>query len=503
VIQDLTADPSENPPNAVSATSERQGSDWDIRNAPKNYVSLVLAHGATAFFSFASVWLITRKLGSEGYGGIIAFVAASQLVQIFLNWSSTALARFGIEEFVETGKITRSFWSRSVIFIPNLLLILAVSAFWLPPIGRWLKIPEPAMWLITVHLVATAVWLHIQFGLQGAKMLRLQGAMLAVERGLTFLGVLLLVFFQRMTLENTLWCYILPPLLLSIAGAFILRRFVEMRGFVDMAQCRKILTYSLPLIPFAIVGYLSTSQLDAFFITRYLSTRDLGIYAVAAQINGMVLQLPIMATSILMSLFVSLRTGQQDETTARFFRHILPTLSFGWGLLCVTAGLVGSFLVPLVFGAEFAGAGLALAILLTASAATAPSMFGYAAYSHAISATYISAVAATAAALVNVVFNFLLIPRFGLAGCAAASLFSAIALNFIVVLLCRQESKIEISWIVFAVIPSTVGIIPLLLLGSTIWAFVTSAAVALVVAIVFHASIRQSIRTVTTRVAPA
>ena len=131
-------------PETFRAGSERQGSSWDIENAPRNYLWLVAAHGGTALFSFATVWLITRYLGSEGYGGVIAFVAASQLAQIFLNWSSTALARFGIEEFVETGKITRSFWARTSIFIPNLLLILVLSVFWLPPVATWLKLPSTA-----------------------------------------------------------------------------------------------------------------------------------------------------------------------------------------------------------------------------------------------------------------------------------------------------------------------------------------------------------------------
>lgn len=52
-----------------------------------------------AIFSFASVLLITRYLGSEGYGAIIALIAASQIAQMLVNWSSLAVSRFGTEEF--------------------------------------------------------------------------------------------------------------------------------------------------------------------------------------------------------------------------------------------------------------------------------------------------------------------------------------------------------------------------------------------------------------------
>ena len=80
-------------------------------------MSLVLAQGGSAFFAFASVWLLTRSLGSEGYGGVVAVIAASQMVQVLLNWTTTAVVRFGVEEFVETGKIARTFWLRFFILV--------------------------------------------------------------------------------------------------------------------------------------------------------------------------------------------------------------------------------------------------------------------------------------------------------------------------------------------------------------------------------------------------
>jgi O-antigen/teichoic acid export membrane protein len=335
------------------------------------------------------------------------------------------------------------------------------------------------MWLITVHLVATAVWLHIQFGLQGAKMLRLQGAMLAVERGLTFLGVLLLVFSQRMTLENTLWCYILPPLLLSIAGAFILRRFVELRGFVDPAQCRKILTYSLPLIPFAIVGYLSTSQLDAFFITRYLSTRDLGIYAVAAQINGMVLQLPIMANTVLLSMFVSLKSGGQESLLQRFFKEAVPSITLLWSAACVVLAVTSVYLLPLVFGGEFEKTSTVFWILTASSVAAFPILMGFATLSNAYSRTYISMYASIATALANVGFNLLLIPQFGVIGCAWATVLSAIANLTVFYILLRRSGLITRNWVYASVAPITLSAL-LIALG-----FSAAAAVSVFVLLVF------------------
>ena len=71
-------------PQITQPTShERQSSSWDIRNAPRNYAALVAYQVLSAAFSFGAVWLITRHLGSEGYGGIVAIIAASQVATGF------------------------------------------------------------------------------------------------------------------------------------------------------------------------------------------------------------------------------------------------------------------------------------------------------------------------------------------------------------------------------------------------------------------------------------
>ena len=234
----MTEDPVNPTPTGRQQSHDRQSSSWDIQNAPRNYAWLVLTHVATAFFSFASVWLVTRGIGSDGYGVIVGIVAASQLVQIFVNWSSTSLVRFGIEEFVDTGQITGSFWSRSLIFLPNLLLAILSSVLWLAPVAKSLKIPDAASWLIVVHLATTGFWLHVQYALQGVKMLRLQGALLAIERAMTFLTLLLAITIGNLTIITALWCYILPPIGLSAIGLLILRPYVSFEKFFVRGQVK-------------------------------------------------------------------------------------------------------------------------------------------------------------------------------------------------------------------------------------------------------------------------
>src|SRR5690349_18740081 len=101
------------PPAMIDAETSledggRRTSKWDIRNAPKNYLWLMVYQGGAAVFAFAAVWLITQKTGKGGYGLVVAIIAASQIAQIFTNWTTVAVVKYGVEEFVEFETIARA-----------------------------------------------------------------------------------------------------------------------------------------------------------------------------------------------------------------------------------------------------------------------------------------------------------------------------------------------------------------------------------------------------------
>ena len=54
---------------------------------------------------------------------------------------------------------------------------------------------------------------------------------------------------------------------------------------IDRALLKRMLTFSLPVLPASLVGYMSSNYLDAFFITHYLSRADLGV-CIRSHINS-------------------------------------------------------------------------------------------------------------------------------------------------------------------------------------------------------------------------
>jgi O-antigen/teichoic acid export membrane protein len=442
----------------VATDDHRRDATWDLAQGPKNYVSLLTAQVASALLSFAAVWLATRLLGSTGYGRVVAIIAASQAIgQLTVNWTAVSLYRYGVEEFVETGSIAKTFWTRFWIFLPNVVLVVATSPLWLPSLSALLKLPPQAYVFILAHFLASSLWVHFQQGLQGAKLMRMQGALMSFERLLIFLVILACFLNGKASFLMVALAYIVAPLGACAVALWHLRRLILPVAGLDTTVLPRMLKFSLPLLPTALVGYMSTNYLDAFFITHYLSAAALGVYAIAYQISGIALQIPLLVGTVLMPLFITLQVDGQLERSGRFMRDVLPLLTLMWGLACAFVAVIGGYAFPLIFGVQFVGLELLLWPLMAAAALVGPLWMGYAPFSNSRSVTYIGMLGAIAAALVNLLLNYWLIPIFGLVGCAWATT-AAYGLNMaVVVLLVHWQFPDARTWTMQAVIPMVIG----------------------------------------------
>lgn len=475
-------------------TDERRNASWDLRNAFGNYATLVVSQIAVALFSFASVTLCTRTLGAEGYGGIVAVIAASSVAQIFVNWTCVGLARFGVEEFVESGKISKSFWARTIIFLPNTLIFLAFSFAWFPLFAGWLKLPNEAYWLVVLHFFVSAVWLHVQHAFQGAKLPRLQGSFLAIERVLIFGILVALLLTKNLTWLSAVWAYIFPPFLMTILGLWQIRKLFSWKFDFDKEIFRKLLKFSVPLIPFSLIGYLSTNYLDAIFISQYLNKTELGIYSVAYQINGILMQFPVLAGSLLMPLFVTLQSNKQDEIVKKYIADVLPLITLFWGLACVLVAIFGEFFVPLIFGNNVAEARHILWVLVVSSAFTAPSFFGYSPFSNSVSATYIGTAMAIAAASVNFTANYFLIPKYGLLGCAWATVLAYSASSLVAIIISHWKFSLKYRWTLQAILPATLTCSYFVLTSNLLYSIVIAVFTTFILMFIYQNSARKGIK---------
>lgn len=478
--------------NFSEPNSARQRSSWDISNAPRNYLSLVVYQVLSAAFSFATVWLITRHLGSEGYGGIVAIIAASQVAQVFVNWTSTAVVRFGVDEFIDTEKISRTFWVRLIVLVVNLLIVALISRLWFPQLANWLKLESETFSVVIAHFAVTAIWIHVQMSLQAAKLPRVQGLLQMIERLLIFFGIFALTAVANLEPFAAMLCYIVAPTAMIFTGLFKLRHFINTRFRFDRAFLRKVFAYSIPLLPFSLVGYFSGSYVDAVFVSKFLSTTDLGIYSVATQINGIAFQLPTLANALLLPLFVTMQREAPSQRGLNYFRNILPTLTLLWGMACTVLAFLSYFAIPLFFRDEFRAATIPLWILFAASTIAIPASIGYSALSNSTSTTYISMIAATLSAVTNIVMNCILIPPYGLIGCAAATAIAFFVSVVTFAVLIKRDLNIPLSWTFAAITPSVAGALSICFLQSPLLGLTVCAVASFLIAYLQRDSLHKT-----------
>jgi O-antigen/teichoic acid export membrane protein len=489
---DPVPDATETAPEPIN--SDRRDAHWDLRNAVRNYSTLVAAQVAVAVFSFASVWLVTKQIGTSGYGGVVAVIAASQVAQIFVNWTGISLARYGVEEFVETGRITESFWGRTAIFLPNTLIFLLFSWLWLPLLADLLKLPAEAKWLVAAHSVVSAVWLHIQYGMQAAKLPRLQGIMQAVERGLIFAAIVALVAVGSLDSLSAVMAYIAAPAVMTVAGLISIRKLFSWRIRVSSMMIRRLLIFSVPLIPYSLIGYFSTNYLDAIFIKQYLNDADLGVYSIAYQMNGILMQFPLLAGSLLLPLFVTLRSRGRGERVTEYLQDILPILTLLGALGAVAAAFVMQYFIPLVFSGDAHGAVIIFWILISSAAFAIPTLIGFAPYTNALSATYIASILAAVSSVVNLAANYFLIPVYGLKGCAWATVLAYGASVLVVILILRIKFSLRHRWTIPAFIPALAASIYASATGDLISASILAIVAAFVIVLIWHRAAVDGIR---------
>lgn len=437
----------------ISRDEQRRSATWDVLTGPRNYLRLIATQFIGSAAALVTVWLLTQLLGASGYGQVAALVAAAFLIATAaLNWSAMSLARIGCEEFVETGRLTNTFWTRTYLLMLNWFLVLATAPFWYPWLTERLLLTRNTQFLLFAYLAALSLFGHVQHALIGAKLQSLAGRLQATERTLILAGAALLIW-KGASVGSVIAVQVMGSFCASFVGLWRLRRMIGLPAPLKPALLRRILMFSLPLIPQSLIGYFSTNYLDAWFIQRYLSAADLGVYSIAYQLAGTVMQLPVLASSLLLPMFTTLEVRQGERQLNRYMRESLPVLSLGWALAGTLATGLIVLLLPLVFGAQFAAAAPLMWPLMAAGVIAGPMSLGYGPLLNAKSATTAIAAGALTGAATNVLLNFVLIPRAGLLGCAWATAISYLVNLLVSAFLLRQLHGLSGGWALDAVLP--------------------------------------------------
>jgi len=378
-----------------------------------NYGALVL--------SLAINIVLTRRLGVEQFGRLALLLMISQiLLLLIVNWTQVGFIRFGSQEFVKHGAIVRAFWARLSIMAPLLALAAAVLLGARAPLSAYLRIPEWGLGLLFLHFLLVYVLNSLGAVFQARQEMSRYGAVMFFEKGASLALVALLPASWISHPLTVVGCYAASALLLSAWAVAVLGRKTFLPVALDPSVSRALLRFSLPFILTTWMGLFGNNWLDFVFLKWFRSIPEVGLYALAGQLAGVIQQVTITFSTLLLPHF-SVLAGNEDEDGIRMFLdRVLPYWFFATSVLFSAALFAIIPAVPLVFGEAFAGALPALAVLIVASSAL--SLFN--AFDPLLSAYGATAALAKVFVLsvsVKALLSWLLIPQWGIKGAAIST----------------------------------------------------------------------------------
>lgn len=270
-------------------------------------------------------------------------------------------------------------------------------------------------------------------------------AMLRLSQPLTYLVLLLiLAYLSRLNVLTVIVVYIFGVAINLLLGTY----FIVKEGYLRNITMNRVIFADA--LGFGLKQHLATIfqflnyRLDILIIAVLLSPFEVGLYSVSFMVAETIWYIPNSLGQILYPQTVSSDTATADKFTPLVCRNSVLLTFIGVCVLFVISG----FLIPLFFTQSFLPSVRALKLLLpgifflSISKILGSDLVGRGFPIYNSYATFISLV-------LTVIFDFLLIPRFGINGASVASSIAYTANTLVIIYFFKKKSGTRLTEIFF------------------------------------------------------
>ncbi|MCD6322432.1 MAG: oligosaccharide flippase family protein [Clostridiales bacterium] len=415
-----------------------------LKDASLYSVSSLLSRG----FSFITVPIYTRILSPADYGALDLLSYLSVLVPLFACAAlDQAVARFYLEASTEKDKQK----------IASTVLYYTIFIFFIfIPIADFMARYIATTWLSnqvtkgTVLLVFVFIWVHSLFYIANnqLKYLFLSKQFAFCNIGNTILSTILCFSFI-VFLRWGVWGVFLGQMIgqgcFALVSLFFARKSYAL--IFDWEWLRKMLRYSLPLVPSTLSFYVM-QYVDRYVINQLKGLGDVGIYGIGARLAS------------LMNLFlvgfqgawhpIVMKTFKEPGAPSRF-KVVFNYYIFIASAILIGISLFGREVLLVLTTATFSG-GYVVVPMLTFSAILA-SIAGYFTYGIQISKrSSIRLIINVIGLVVNIVLNYCFIGYWGIVGAAIATLLTFLFISIAGMIVSQKLYYVPYEWFRLAIV---------------------------------------------------
>src|SRR4030042_5127803 len=289
--------------------SEKSG----VKASFLDYVSLLSGNLLLIPLGIASVALMTRILGPEGFGYITIFnLVTTFAVMVTTNWTAASLMRFGREEYDQQGKLNRAFWARTIILTPCLIIGFVIIYIGRSFISDYMKMPSWTVWLVMVSIFVITIRTYFDYILQAIHHMKSYAAIQIFFTVGSFVGLTMILvgFFSKTYLTVIIVGLITNAILVIFLSFFLIPHRVLSPVKTDRRMLREVFSFSYPMMIGNLAAYV-VNWVDVIVIKHYFSMSDVGGYQLAYSmfnlLTGLLSSITILITPILVSFLAAKR----------------------------------------------------------------------------------------------------------------------------------------------------------------------------------------------------
>jgi len=361
--------------------------------------------------------VLTRYLSPSDYGIIAIFQVILAFLIVFIRLNSNGAVMVNFFK-LDKQKLRIYLGNVFLVILTDFILVFTLLYIFRASFSHLLKFPR--LWLSIAILIALGeVIISLVLVLWQAEQKALSFGLFNVTNAVTNVGLsLFFVVLLGLHWQGRLLGISFTSLIFALIGIFILCKRGYLKFSLDKKYVKDILLFGIPLIPYALGGWIITS-IDRIFINSMVGLGSTGIYTVGYQV-GMIIGL--LGTSFNTAWTPFLFKKLEENNYATKIRIVKYTYIYSLSLLglALLLGFVAPTLLRFLVGKSFYGASqyviwIALGFAFEGVCLVVGNYIFY------VKKTYLLSLITISCGLLNIGLNYLLIKCNGALGAAQAT----------------------------------------------------------------------------------
>jgi len=405
----------------------------------KNAFWLTIGQVGSRLFRALIIIYAARILGVGEYGIFSYVLGLAGFFTLFADVGVNSILTRDITKHPDKADnyFATAFWIKIFLLLVSSILVIFVAPYFSKIEGAKILIPLVALlnFFDGIREFSSAYF-------RAKERMELEAFTITLTNiAITVFGIIVLSF--QTNAKALVITYILSAGTGTIASIALLKKqFSKVIKFFKSDLIKEIISSAWPIALLSIIGIFMTN-IDVIMLGFFKTGQEVGLYSSGQRIIQILYTLPaIISTSFfpVISRFV----GQKDNIKTRLLIEKGLTVVFLIGMPLIIGGIIlGENIINLLYGSEYLPATLSFQILILNIIFVFPSYF-IGSYIFAYNEQKRIAPYLIIGSLVNVALNALLIPFYGIAGAAIATLCAQAIYQSLLIRLAKKVNNFQI-----------------------------------------------------------